>query len=260
MPKSKRNKVVALTKVKKKTRDWKEGLVTTARNFLDEYPALYLFRYENMRNDKFKELREELRETSRFVLGSNKVLRVALGKTEMDEYKTNLHMVSERIHGSMGLMFTKLPHEEVVRLFEEYEELDYARAGSRATQALQLPEGPVVGPYGEPLAHTLEPTLRQNGMPTKLDKGIVKVLADYTVCNEGDRLTSQQVALLRIFEVKMAAFRMHLRCYWRADGDTFEELADDDGGSEEQVADEDHDHFSPLGFKLPAGMELPSKV
>jgi hypothetical protein len=33
------------------------------------------------------------------VLGSNKVLQVALGKTPADELRTNLHQLSERVGG-----------------------------------------------------------------------------------------------------------------------------------------------------------------
>ena len=50
---------------------------------------------------------------ARFCLGSNKVLRVALGHDEADEYRQNLARLSERISGSVGLFFTSLPHDEV---------------------------------------------------------------------------------------------------------------------------------------------------
>jgi mRNA turnover protein 4 len=46
-------------------------------------------------------------------MGSNKLIQVALGKTDADEYKTNLSLLSQRLKGHVGLFFTKLPHDEV---------------------------------------------------------------------------------------------------------------------------------------------------
>lgn len=57
----------------------------------------------------------------RFCLGSNKVLKVALGKSETDEHKPNLHLMSERIKGSVGLFFTTMPRDKVVELFDTFE-------------------------------------------------------------------------------------------------------------------------------------------
>ena len=122
------------------------------------FPSIYLFRYENMRNDSFKAFREDQKEHSRqeafvltlnsswalngarsasyrmirffcalklwdcflkptpacrFVMGSNKILRVALGHGEEDEYKKGLSALAEDISGSIGLFFTRLPQDQV---------------------------------------------------------------------------------------------------------------------------------------------------
>lgn len=50
-------------------------------------------------------------------MGSNKVLQVALGREESDEYKQNISDLSNRIRGKIGLFFTKLPQEEVRHLY-----------------------------------------------------------------------------------------------------------------------------------------------
>lgn len=49
-------------------------------------------------------------------------------------------------------------------------------------------------------------------------QGVVELVSDYVVCREGDRLTSNQAALLRVFDVKMAAFKMFPMGYWLAEG------------------------------------------
>jgi len=46
-------------------------------------------------------------------MGSNKMLQVALGKSESDELRTNLSVIASRLKGHSGLFFTKLPREEV---------------------------------------------------------------------------------------------------------------------------------------------------
>jgi hypothetical protein len=48
-------------------------------------------------------------------MGSNKVLQLALGKTPADELAPNLSMLSARLAGQVGLMFTHMSKEQVRR-------------------------------------------------------------------------------------------------------------------------------------------------
>lgn len=160
-----------------------------------------------------------MRESSRFCLGSNKVLRVALGVDAATEQRSNLSKLSDDIEGPTGLLFTKLSKEEITKLVESFEVLDFARAGAVAIETFGLKAGPVLQ-YDAPIAHTIEPTLRQHGMPTKLVKGIVELVADYEICREGEVLKPNQAALLRIFDVKMAVFKLELLGVWESDNYT----------------------------------------
>jgi mRNA turnover protein 4 len=80
MPKSKRDRKVALSKVTKKIGlNFKQDLIDKIRQAVDNYDRLFVFNVENMRNQKLKSLREEWRKTSKFFLGKNRVMSIALG-------------------------------------------------------------------------------------------------------------------------------------------------------------------------------------
>ena len=63
MARSKRNKVVSLTKTSSKGRTLKSKLVEDLRTHIDEYSSIYAFTYENMRTEKFKDVRMHFRES-----------------------------------------------------------------------------------------------------------------------------------------------------------------------------------------------------
>mmetsp|Transcript_11230 Transcript_11230/g.23432 ORF Transcript_11230/g.23432 Transcript_11230/m.23432 type:complete len:247 (-) Transcript_11230:421-1161(-) len=228
MPKSKRNKVVSLTKTRSKGREGKEALISAIRGCLDEYPRCYVFRFRNMKNVALKKLREELKGDCRFFLGSNKVMRVALGRDEASEQRQGLAALGERLSGFAGLLFTARDTSEIEEMFALHEDLDFARPGQKAIDTVEYPEGPVVGAEGLPLAHTLEPTIRSNGMPSKLNHGVVELISPYTVCKDGQELGPKQCALLRIFGIKMARFTLTLDSVWEDGEVTVINEADDD--------------------------------
>ena len=66
---------VALTKTKSDRKALKEGVVETVRDSLDKYSHLYVISFENLRSTKFKELRREWADDSRYVCGAGMFAR-----------------------------------------------------------------------------------------------------------------------------------------------------------------------------------------
>jgi mRNA turnover protein 4 len=105
MAKNKRNKIVPLSKVGKKEHDKKNQILENVQKSLDQYDYCYAFSYKNMTAMPMQALRQYWKD-SKFVIGKNKVLQVALGKTEDDSHKTNSFQLSPCLKGNCGLFFT----------------------------------------------------------------------------------------------------------------------------------------------------------
>jgi mRNA turnover protein 4 len=154
----------------------------------------------------------------RIFFGKTKVMAKALGLTPSDEHLPNLSALTPHLAGNVGLLFTSREPADIISHFAAYTQTDYARAGIPATQTFTVPPGVVYSRGGElaveddvPLPHSLEVTVRKWGMPTKLDKGKVMLDDEYTVCMEGQVLNSHQTALLKMFGVAMAEFRVDMK-------------------------------------------------
>ncbi|KAM3922113.1 mRNA turnover protein 4 homolog [Leptodactylus fuscus] len=231
MPKSKRDKKVSLTKTAKKGLQVKQSLIEELRKCVDTYKYVFVLSVENMRNNKLKDVRNAWKH-SRLFFGKNKVMTVALGKDPCDEYKDNLHKLSNCLKGEVGILFTNRTEKEVKEWFDQFKETDFARAGNKATFGVVLDEGPL-----EQFTHSMEPQLRQLGLPTALKKGVVTLLSDYEVCKEGDTLTPEQARILKLFGYQMAEFKVAIKSMWEAETGEFQQFVEND----EMDADDNND-------------------
>ena len=114
MPRSKRNKVVSLTKAQQKTKDHKADLISEIRNYIDEYKHLFVFSYENLKGTKFRDIRFRWRE-SKLYMGKNSLSKLALGRSPEDEFKDNLRHVSNLLNGEVAILFTNTKPEDVIQ-------------------------------------------------------------------------------------------------------------------------------------------------
>ncbi|KAL1302341.1 hypothetical protein AAFC00_002748 [Neodothiora populina] len=222
MPKSKRSKVVHLTNVEKKTKEERKQQFDNIREACDRYTTIFVFGVDNMRNTYLKDVRSHFAD-SRIFFSKTKVMAKALGQSASEEYQPGLADLSKYLAGNVGLLFTNRDIKEVLEYFENFSEMDFARAGVKATREFTVPAGVVYSRGGElaveddvPMPHSLEVTVRKWGMPTKLHQGKVMLDNDYTICRDGHTLNSHQTALLKLFGVAMAEFKIHVKAYWTA--------------------------------------------
>lgn len=116
------------------------------------------------------------------------------------------------MEGQRGLLFTKEDKETVCDWFKEYSAEEFARGGFKAAETVVLPEGPLPD-----FSHAIEPHLRKLGMPTSLQKGIVTLVSEYTVCKKGQTLSPEQAKILKLLNRPLAKFRINVECCYLKD-------------------------------------------
>lgn len=237
MPRSKRAQRVALTKTAKKTREHKTNYVETVRSAIDANKRVYLFSYENMRSNHFKDVRLHFRGGSnknamndddesgsegRIFLGKNKLLQIALGRTPEDEYSDNLHQLSKILSGSVGILCTNQAPKDVEEYFASLAVEDFARSGTVAPKAVTLTQEQV-----ETHPVSMVEQFRKLGLPVEVKNGRVTFVGgrgEWELCEEGKELSVEQCKILVHMGVKLAVFRIGLVCRWEKDDGSVEKF------------------------------------
>lgn len=241
MPKSKRARLVHTSQVQKKpSKEKSASLFAAVQDAVDNYQHVFVFKVDNMRNTYLKDVRRHFAD-GRIFFGKTKVMAKALGSDPESEHAPGLSKLSANLRGNVGLLCINREVQEVLDFFEEYVEVDFARAGIDASRTFVVPAGIVYSRGGEeepdndvPLPHSLEVMARKWGMPTRLEKGKVMLDQPYTVCEEGKELNSNQTALLKLFGVALAEFKVQIDSYWTAATQQVTEIEEVAGAMEER--------------------------
>ena len=202
----------------------KTKLFENVQEAANKYENVFIFYTPVLRSKFMNLIRRDLRDSSIFFFGSNKVMQVALGREESNEIKPNYRFIAERLRGTCGLCFSNKSKDEIIAYFKTQIHEDFARSGNVATMDFIVPEGPLQ------LPGSLEIHLRKNFLPVELKDGILSCKDDYCVCRKGQRLTPQQARLLEYFDIKMATFEIKVLCC--VENGVFEELETMEDGME----------------------------
>lgn len=118
MPKSKRNKIVHLTQVKKKGKDHKEDLIKQLEQNVTHFKRVFIFDFEKTKSDRIMELRLKLKKHGRIFSGKNSLASLAL-KTIGSKKKINFDELISQISGHRGLLFTDLDKAKLMDILNK---------------------------------------------------------------------------------------------------------------------------------------------
>ena len=157
----------------------------------------------------------------RLFLGKNKLLQIALGRSDADEYSDNLHQISKLLTGSVGILCTSRSPSGVEEYFSKLAVEDFARAGQNAPKTVVLTQAQI-----ETHPVSMVEQFRKLGLPVEVKNGRVALVGrdEYEVCKEGRELSVEQCKILVHMGVKLAVFRIGLLCRWEKEEGVVEEL------------------------------------
>ncbi|GJJ15729.1 hypothetical protein Clacol_010007 [Clathrus columnatus] len=253
MPKSKRAKVVSLTKTSKKDRSKKEDLVKQIQENADKWEHAYIFQIGQMRNAHLKTVRNLWKEDARIFFGKCAVMAKALGTSPETEHRLGLHNLAKRLKGQTGLFFTSYEPEKTLEWFDDFKAPDFARTGDIAVKDVVLPIGPIQKFTDPPevFPHNMDPQLRSLGLKTSLVKGVPTLTSEHVVCKKDQKLTSEQAQLLKLLLVQMVTFKVTLYARWdsktgqivelKPDSEMIKDAPDEnmteDGGDKDEIGE-----------------------
>lgn len=118
MPKSKKNKVVHLTQVKKKGKDHKEDLLKQLEQYVAKFKNVYIFDFDQMKSDRIMNLRIKLKDIGRIYSGKNSLVS-SIFKTIGSRTKTDYDELLKQVAGHKGLLFSDIKSNKLMELVDK---------------------------------------------------------------------------------------------------------------------------------------------
>lgn len=148
-------------------------------------------------------IRIALRGSAELLNGKNTMMRKAL-QVMIDNGRTELAALLPLVVGNVAFVFTSGDLKEVRDLMTKYKVKAPARAGAMAPIDVYVPKGPTgLSPEKTNFFQALNIT-------TKIARGLIEILSDVKVCNEGERVGASEAALLNMLNVSPFMYGLEL--------------------------------------------------
>jgi len=182
------------------TRAEKEVYFTKLKELLAKYPSIFLVNVDNVGSNQMHQIRVALRGKGVVLMGKNTMVRRAL-RTILSE-SPQFERLLPHIRGNIGFVFTSGDLKEVREIIIANKVAAPARAGAYAPKDVTVPGG---NTGMEPGKTSFFQAL---GIPTKIARGTIEIVADVKVVTAGTRVGSSEATLLNMLNISPFTYGM----------------------------------------------------
>jgi len=158
---------------------WKAEEVNSLRDMIKSSPVVGVVELQGIPAKQLQNIREELRGKVTFRMSKNKLMKIALDKTEKEQLK-------DHINAGAAFIFSNENPFRIYRLLQKSKAPAPAKPGDVAKTDIIIPQGSTGLPPG-PLVSELQ-TL---GIPAKIDKGTISIERDAVIVKHGETISKK---------------------------------------------------------------------
>ncbi|KAF9048455.1 60S acidic ribosomal protein P0 [Panaeolus papilionaceus] len=170
------------------------------KELLNTYPSIFIVNVDNVGSNQMHQIRVSLRGKGVVLMGKNTMVRRAL-RTVLAEFP-QFERLLPYVRGNIGFVFTDGDLKEVRDLIVANKVAAPARAGAFAPKDVTVPAS---NTGMEPGKTSFFQAL---GIPTKIARGTIEIIADVKVVTAGTRVGPSEAALLNMLNISPFTYGM----------------------------------------------------
>ena len=211
MPRSKRTKLISLTRTKPKTRDAKGRFLLKLKTLLSRYTRVGVVTFANMNSAAQLKLRAHLGSLTKIVFGKKTLFKLAL-KSFREEACESMEMLSDFMsEGQVALIFSNQPVSALKLKLDHFSDIEFAQPGTLSPANVTLDSGDSVF---KSLSTSNDDYLRKLGLDVTVENGRLCLVSNFLAARKGSELTSDQCKLLKLLGIKLGRVSLTVRAVY----------------------------------------------
>jgi large subunit ribosomal protein L10 len=170
--------------------EWKIEEVASLKNMINNSSVVGIVDLGSIPAKQLQSIREELRDKVTFRMSKNKLMKIALEKTEKEQLK-------DHINSGAAFIFSNENPFRIYKLLQKSKSPAPAKPGDIAKEDIIIPQGSTGLPPG-PLVSELQ----THGIPAKIDKGSISIERDAVIVKKGETISKKLSEILSQLKIE----------------------------------------------------------